>query len=165
MPTRRATSPILLLAAVACAGNGAAPNPDLPATAEAFLDAVYGCAQEHIGELANPDVSISYPVFSSIYGTSVLRGVQAVTELSGSFCRRWTDGVLSVDETIVQGDRAVLVWSFSATNRQAEDPAAARESWGGISVFRFDDDGRVLEEFGEESTPGPTARRAHPPQS
>lgn len=148
---------------VACSQSGPVPQADLPGIAESFFDAVYGCAPERLTKLASPDVSISYPIFSTLYGTPVIRGLEAVAEFSGNFCRRWSDGVLSIDEAIVEGNRAVLVWSFSATDRMASDSSVARQSWGGISVFRFDEDGRVVEEFGEESTPGPTARRAGPP--
>lgn len=152
-----------MFAVAACSQSGPVPQADLPATAEAFFDAVYGCAPERITELASPDVSMSYPIFSTLYGTPVIRGREAVAEFSGNFCRRWSDGVLSINETIVEENRAVLVWSFSATDRMASDSSVARQSWGGISVFRFDDDGRVVEEFGEESTPGPAARRSTPP--
>ena len=152
-----------ILGAVACSQGGPDPQADLPGKAESFFDAVYGCAPERIPELASPDVSISYPIFSTLYGTPVIRGVEAVAEFSDNFCRRWSDGVLSIDETIVEENLAALVWSFSATDRMAQDSSVARQSWGGISVFRFDEDGRVVEEFGEESTPGPTARRAAPP--
>lgn len=152
---------LLLLPGLACGGGDMSDaHDDLADTAEAFLGAVYGCAPERIGDLARSDVSISYPIFESLYGTPAIRGREAVQEFSGSFCRRWGDGRLVVDERIVEGDRVVLVWSFSATRRDAEDLAGARSSWGGISVFRFDDEGRILEEFGEESTPGPVARRA-----
>ncbi len=152
-----------ILGAVACSQSGSVPRADLLGTAESFFDAVYGCAPERITELASPDVSISYPIFSTLYGTPVIHGVEAVAEFSGNFCRRWSDGVLSIDEAIVEENRAALVWSFSATDRMASEPSVARQSWGGISFFRFDEDGRVVEELGEESTPGPTARRSMPP--
>lgn len=31
-------------------------------------------------------------------------------------------------------------------------------SWGGITVFNFDESGKIIEEIGEESSPGPWAR-------
>jgi len=151
------------VAVVACSEGDAEPQSDLPGTAESFFAAVYGCAPERIPDLAAPEVSISYPIFSTLYGTPVIRGVQAITEFSRNFCRRWSDGVLSVEERIVQDGRAALVWSFTATDRLVSDSSEARQSWGGISVFRFDEDGRVVEEFGEESDPGPTARRSTAP--
>lgn len=83
-----------------------------------------------------------------------------MTEFSRSFCRRLADPSISINDR----EHVVLVWSFSATDRLAQEPSQTRQRWGGISVFDFDEAGRVLEEFGEESSPGPVARLAPPPR-
>jgi len=127
-------------------------------TAESFFRAIYGCAPERLTDVANPDVAVSYPVFETLFDTQVIRGVDAVTAFSDSFCRRWEEPSITIDDVIGDAGRVVLVWSFSARERLADDPSQARQSWGGISVFSFDDLGRVLSEVGEESSPGPAAR-------
>jgi hypothetical protein len=148
----------LLLAVVACSTGEVSSVEDHAATAESFFRSVYGCASESLEELANPNVVVSYPIFDTLYDTPVIRGRAAVLEFSRSFCRRWGETSISVDEVINDDDRVVLVWSFSAGDQRAEDSSQARQSWGGISVFSFDDSGRVIQEVGEESSPGPTAR-------
>lgn len=51
----------------------------------------------------------------------------------------------------------VLVWSFSARDTEAE-AGEAGSAWGGISLFRFDAEGKITAEIGEESSPGPMGR-------
>ena len=160
---RTRTALVLFLAVGACSTSDEPPSGDLAATAEAFFRAVYGCAPDRLQDLASADVTLSYPIFETLYGTGTIRGLEAAVDFSNSFCRRWAQASMSVDEVVQDGNRVVLVWSFSANDQLSEDASDARRSWGGISVFRFDESGRVLEEFGEESTPGPTARRAATP--
>ena len=152
----------LLILVVACSASDTPAPSELGGTAQSFFRSVYGCTPEGLDAIANPDVALSYPIFRTLYDTNVIRGLEAVTEFSRSFCRRWANPSISIGEVIGDGDRVVLVWSFSATDQMAQEPSEARLSWGGISVFDFDEAGRVLEEFGEESSPGPTARLASP---
>ena len=161
---RRLSMVVAGVLAIGCSAPGGGPTPSgLSGTAEAFFRGVYGCAPEGLVEISNPGVALSYPIFERLYDTSVIRGLESVTDFSASFCRRWASPTISIDQTIDDGERVVLVWSFSAIDQLAQDSAQTRQSWGGISVFDFDDSGRVLEEFGEESSPGPTARLANPP--
>ena len=63
---------------------------------------------------------------------------------------------------MVEGNRVVLVWSFRARNvgsvRPGEPPIHREQSWGGITLIRFDNAGKIVAEIGEESAPGPEAR-------
>ena len=156
----RLPAAFLVILCTACSASRMPASSDRSATAQSFFRAVYGCAPDGLAAMSNPDVALSYPIFETLYNTSVIRGQEAVTEFSRSFCRRWADPSISIDEVIDDGDRVVLIWSFSATDRLAQEPSRARQSWGGISVFDFDEAGLVLEEFGEESSPGPAARLA-----
>ena len=150
----------VVLLDMGCSNNEDRSFDNQSSTAESFFRAIYGCAPENLTGVANPDVATSYPIFETLFDTQVIRGLDAVVAFSNSFCRRWGEPSIAIDDVIGDSDQVVLVWSFSANDQLAEDPAHARQSWGGISVFSFDDLGRVLSEFGEESSPGPSARMA-----
>ncbi len=130
--------------------------------AEGFFRGIWGCSTDLIDEHGAEDAAVSYPIFESLYGTQTIRGREAVKELSASFCSRWGEPEISVHEAIEDGNRVVLLWSFSAIDKSASEESqhqsTIRETWGGISVFRIDARGRVVEELGEESSPGPVAR-------
>lgn len=137
------------------------------AAAEGFFRGVFACDPAAIERYGAEDVVGSYPIFETVYQTPAIRGRDAVLAFSEGFCVRWSDPQIVIHDAVVQDDRAVLVWEFSAVS--AEDVATgddddgpptvdARSRWGGISFFRFDSGGRVTEEVGEESTPGPAAR-------
>lgn len=150
-----------LIVAVACQPSES-PQPSLTQTAERFFRGVYGCDGSELAEFANPEVRMSYPIFAERFGTATLKGLPAVQAFASGFCQRWLDPTITVVEALEDNDRVVLVWSYSASTQGAESEPAMRASWGGISVFHFDDSGRVLLEFGEESTPGPYARIQEP---
>jgi hypothetical protein len=149
-----------ILCFVLMAACRAEPNAgsNLAPVAERFFRAVYECVDADLAELASPEVRMSYPIFAERLGTSVLEGLDAVEGFSRGFCQRWSNPTVVVHEAIATDRRAVLVWSFSATSQIAESEDEGRASWGGITVFHFDDEGRVIAEFGEESTPGPVIR-------
>ena len=149
-----------LAANAACSEPRVPAPPDLRASAEGFFSGVFGCEPDAIDRFAANEVAVSYPIFSTIFGNPVVRGREAVKQFSAGFCSRWADPELTVHESLQDGDRVVLVWGFSAipTNTDSLSARPARESWGGISFFRFDESGLVIEEIGEESTPGPVAR-------
>lgn len=159
---------IMLLPLILAGCGGAGSTPSARDTAETYLRGVYGCGPGLVEQTAAEDIVISYPVFESLFGTPAIRGRDAVKQFAERFCSRWSDMELKVHETVVEDDRVVLVWEFSATPAGAaagETGSAAgeanpnpRESWGGISFIRLDDAGRVIEEIGEESSPGPIAR-------
>lgn len=127
-------------------------------TAQQFFRAVYGCTGEPLDSLASAEVRMSYPIFAERLGTPVLVGRDAVVQFSAGFCQRWRDPEVVVHEVVSDEGRVVLVWSYSALSEPTPDSPPTRASWGGISVFEFDALGRVVAEYGEESTPGPVAR-------
>jgi hypothetical protein len=152
----------MLLIGAAGPASSAAPSTQKVA-AERFFRALYGCGSDaalEIEQLAGPDVRVSYPIFQTIFGQQVLRGQVAVQGFAEHFCRKWADPSITVHEAVEEGNRVVLLWGFAATDQQAPDPQTAGGSWGGISILRFDSAGRVVEEVGEESSPGPVARLA-----
>lgn len=141
----------------------AAPTGNHAAVAEHFIRGLYGCDPSVVDELASEEITVSYPIFSKIWGTSALRGREAVRALAKNFCEHWADGEITIHDTVSEGNRVVLLWSFSGRNvgpLGGNPPTQKEHSWGGISMFRFDDEGRIIEELGEESDPGPFERLA-----
>jgi len=130
--------------------------------AERFMRGVYGGDPSVVDELAAADIVISYPIFQKIYDAPSIRGHEAVRNFVAHFASQWADCRLTIDEAVAEENSVVLVWSFSARNVGALDvdtPATQREhSWGGITLYRFNDEGKVAAEIGEESGPGPMAR-------
>lgn len=153
---RRIGGIVVLVLFAGCSDQGSANEE----TAQRFFRAVYGCSGESLDSLASPDVRMSYPIFEERLGTSVLEGREAVKEFSSGFCQRWSDPEVAIDKVVSGPGVVALVWSYSAVSAVDAGPAPTRSAWGGISVFELDAQGRVAAEYGEESTPGPTARMA-----
>ena len=136
----------------------------LKAQAERFFRGVYGCDATVVDELASADVVLSYPIFQQLYGTPAIAGRDAVKDFAKTFCSRWSNARISFHEAIAEGDRVVLVWSYSArfegTGEETPGlpPVGEEQSWGGISLFIFNENGEIEAEIGEESSPGPIKR-------
>jgi len=134
----------------------------LKSKAKEWFKAVYLGNTVMIGELAADDIAISYPIFQQIFSTPAIRGRKAAVAFAERFVTKWAEGEVTYHEVIAEGNRVVLVWSFSARNigelQKGKPPTNEVHSWGGISLIRFDDDGKVVEELGEESAPGPYGR-------
>lgn len=147
---------IVVLAVVAsgCADPGADPEE----AAQRFFRAVYGCTGEALDSIAIAEVRMSYPIFAERLGAPVLVGHDAVQDFSSSFCQRWSEPEVTIHRVISDPGIVVLVWSYSAMASADSGAGGSRSSWGGISVFEMDESGRVISEYGEESTPGPVAR-------
>ena len=132
------------------------------ASAERFFRGVYGCDPPAVDDLAADDIVVSYPNFETIFGMSAIRGREAVKKFANGFCQRWADAQITIHEAIGDGKTVVLLWSFRGRNvgsRPDGPPATNQEhSWGGITLFRFDKDGKIVAEIGEESDPGPVHR-------
>ena len=158
---RAALSLALALALQACAGPGASRRN--AATAERFFTALYGGEPDVVRALAGEDVVLSYPAFEGALGTPVVRGREEVVRFARRFAQRWSDPSLVVHEVVADEDSVVLLWSFRGRQVDPDGggaPSGEELSWGGISLLRFDAQGRVVVEVGEESAPGPVARLA-----
>ncbi len=141
------------------AGNA---EPDPKELAERFFRGVYACDPSVVDDLASEDVIVSYPILQRLFGVPSIRGREAVRAFATGFCERWADAQVTIHEAIAEGDRVVLVWSFRARNVGTADkdrqPTNEEHSWGGISLYYFDEAGRIRAEIGEESEPGPFER-------
>ncbi len=131
-------------------------------TAKRWLRGVYGADPAVVDELGSEDVLITYPIFASLFGTPILRGNRAVKEFAVGFHDRWSEIEVVFHETIAEGNRVVLMWSFKGRNvgaaRKDSEPTNEIHRWGGITLIRFNDQGKISAEIGEESEPGPMER-------
>ena len=134
--------------------------------AEQFFRGIYGCDPSVVDALASADIVSSYPIFEQLYNVTAFRGSEAVKDFATGFCSRWTDAHFIFHEAVAEGDKVVLVWSFrarfsgSGSNQQGGPPINQEQSWGGITLFRFNEEGKIVAEVGLESTPGPMERLA-----
>jgi SnoaL-like domain len=146
-----------LLVATASAVQPAPAAQSLSGIAERYFRGVYGCNPAVVEELASPDIVVTYPIFQSLFGKPALRGRDAVEAFAEHFCRKWANPEVVLHDTVSDEQRVVLVWSFSARDTEAA-PGEPASEWGGISLFRFDAEGQIIAEIGEESAPGPIGR-------
>jgi hypothetical protein len=150
---------ITVLAASWFPGSAFCAERPLSGVAEQYFRGVYGCQPGVVEDLGATDITVTYPVFEELFGTPALVGQDAVRSFAEHFCRKWVDPKLVFHEAISEGNRVVLVWSFSALDTDAP-PGTPRSAWGGITLLEFDEDGKIEAEIGEESTPGPMGRLA-----
>lgn len=141
---------------------GQSDTIDLVKRAEFFFRSVYGGGDMAIIEnLASAEIAASYPIFEQIFDKKVIHGKEAYKQFAIGFNSRWKNCHVTIDEAINQGDKVVLIWSFSANRVNENDQnniSEQKQNWGGITLFRFDDSGKIIQELGEESTPGPYGR-------
>lgn len=155
---------MLLPLTVFAVGSNAGGNvvSERKAIAERFFRGVYACDPTVVDDLASDDIVLSYPIFEKLFDVSAIRGRKAVKDFATGFCERWEDARVTVHEAVAEGDLVVLVWSFRARNvgsaRPDVEPTNKEHSWGGITLYRFDEDGKIAAEIGEESAPGPLGR-------
>jgi hypothetical protein len=154
--------PLLLL--VTCSSEGTSVDSDRKALAERFFRGVYGGDPSVVDDLAGAEIVVSYPIFQEMFETPAIRGRAAVRDFASGFGQRWADASITFHEAVVEKDRVVLVWSFRArsvgSSQPNNPPSNEEHAWGGITLYRFDTNGKIVAEIGEESVPGPVARLA-----
>ncbi len=156
-------APFLLLLN-ACGDTNGGMKAERKALAERFFRGIYGCEPSVVDDLAADSVVVSYPIFKQLYNIDAFRGREAVKDFATGFCSRWTNAQFTFHDAIAEGDNVVLLWSFSArfvgsgTSQPGQPPLNQEQSWGGITLYRFDSAGKIVAEIGEESTPGPIER-------
>jgi len=160
----RVFAAIALLLAGACRGPSADLRAERIAVAERYIRGVYGSDTSVVDDLASDEIVISYPIFESLFGTPAIRGREAVKAFVTRFGQKWVEPEVDFHEALVDGDRVVLLWSFRARDAAPPGPeqAAANQEhhWGGMTLIRFDETGKIVLEVGEESEPGPAGRLA-----
>jgi hypothetical protein len=160
MNMRSLFTPIVVLSTIA--GIASAKGPDeLRAQAEQFFRGVYGGDSSVVDKFASEKIVISYPIFEKLFKKHAIRGRDDVKKFAVRFGSKWTDTKVTIHDALVDGNKVVLIWSFQArfVNDGQQDQAASKlRHWGGMSFFRFDDAGKIEQEIGEESEPGPIGR-------
>lgn len=130
--------------------------------AEQLFRAVYGGDLALVDTLTGQEIVASYPVFARLFGTPAIRGLKQYQTHAVNFQKVWADCEIVVHDSLEEGDRVVLVWSFEGRFAGSSVSGGYRRDqvyrWGGITLFRFDAQGKVVAEIGEESDPGPYGR-------
>ena len=126
-----------------------------------FLN-LYGGDPSLIDNLVSDDVVSSYPIYEQVFGTKTIRGRESLKNFAIGFGERWNDAHVTFHEAIAENKSVILVWSFAAermiTEKDSIFVAGKQYSWGGITLFHFNEDGKITAEIGEESSPGPFER-------
>ncbi len=152
----------LLLLSISCSNNKTNEAEKYKALAERFFREEYGINPSVVDELAAEDIVVSYPSYKRLFGTSNIRGRKAVKDLSTGFCSRWKETQITFHESIAERNSVTLVWSFKGrmVGSPSPDiqPTHKIESWGGITIYRFNKEGKIQTEYGLESDPGPIER-------
>ena len=126
-----------------------------------FLRGIYTGDSSVVDQIAASDIVVSYPIFTDVFNTPVIRGRDAVRDFAIGFGKRWIDASVTVRHVMADGDAVVLVWEFQARSADPDnsgDAEQSREAWGGVTLYRFNESNEIMLELGEESTPGPVAR-------
>lgn len=151
---------VLTLIPIGCICQRA--EQDQKTIAKEYFLGIYGCDSTVVDRFCTEDIMVSYPLFQQLFNASTIRGQDAVRHFAHSFCTKWTDAKITFHEVIAELNNVVLVWSFTARNvdsTQAEiQPTGQEQSWGGITLIQFNNDGKIEAEIGEESDPGPFKR-------
>ena len=130
--------------------------------AEKYLRSVYGGEGTQLETFAHENIVVTYPAFEEILKVQAIKGRDEVKQFAIGFSKRWEGENIQINETIGEGDKVFLLWSFSAkkSNTLGIDSMDVDKvySWGGISMIQFDEANKIVAEIGEESTPGPYAR-------
>ncbi|MGA8263291.1 MAG: nuclear transport factor 2 family protein [Ignavibacteriaceae bacterium] len=144
--------------------NGHQNGQEQKALAEQYIRGVYGCDSTVVDNLAADSIIISYPIFEKLFNTPAIRGKEAVRHFVSHFCSRWKEPKYTFHEAIAESGKVVLVWSFKARfvgSQQTDVPPTNQlQKWGGITLIRFNEAGKITAEIGEESDPGPFERVA-----
>jgi len=131
-------------------------------SAEAFFRGVYGGDSSVVTEFGAEDIALSYPIFQTLFNSPVIEGQKEIENFIVRFSTKWKDQEITINEAIAEGNTVVLVWSFKARDAFYESGGPSdlgpNKSWGGITVYHFDEVGKIKSEFGEESEPGPYGR-------
>ena len=153
--------PVAFLLFSKCQGTGDVLN-DRKNQAELLFRNIYGGEPSKISNLVTEDVVSTYPIFKQVLGTSVIHGREAYENFAVHFKNRWKEPHLSIDDAVAEENQVVLIWSFHAKSAETTPDSSFISGqdyqWGGITLFKFNSEGKIWAEIGEESAPGPFAR-------
>ncbi len=153
---------LLLCLLISCKSNDDYKKREYKSIAEKFIRGEYCCNPNVVDELGADSIFVTYPIFQKLFGKSAIRGKESARSFAETFCKRWAEAQITIHNAVAEGNEVVLVWSFSARNIGSSlldiEPDSLIHSWGGITLFLFNKDDKIIAEIGEERTPGPFAR-------
>ena len=106
---------------------------------------------EVVDELTAPDFTFYYPFLQRL-----LHGAEAYKQVVRRIHSGLADPSIDLEEVIAEGDKVVVLWTLSGTNRGeliGRPPTGKQVKWTGISIFHFRDD-KIVHERGEEDIHG-----------
>lgn len=160
MLARYVVAPLLVI--LTTLGSAYADGPGkLRASAEQWFRAVYRGDASIVDKMASDKIVVSYPIFEKLFKKPAISGREDVKKFAIRFGRKWTEQKVTIDEALVDGNKVVLIWTFEARPASVDQPTQSPselQQWGGITFLRFDEDGKITQEIGEESNPGPIGR-------
>jgi len=149
---------LLAILFISCIKAVVKVTPDKKTIAEKYFRGIYGCDPSVVDRFANDSISVSYPVFMRLFNKTEIKGKKSVKNFASGFCSKWEEAQITIHDSILEENKLVLFWSFNAKfvgESQLNGPEKNTEhAWGGISLFLFDDEGKILSEIGEESPDG-----------
>lgn len=154
---------ILLLSSLAgISSNNGDVGARQKVAAEKFFRGVYSGDTSVVGKYAADNIVISYPIFQTLFNSPVIEGHDSAVQFISRFSTKWKNPKITVHETITEGTAVVLIWSFQARDAfydsSIKSNAGSEKKWGGITVYHFNQEGKINSEVGEESEPGPIGR-------
>jgi steroid delta-isomerase-like uncharacterized protein len=100
-----------------------------------------------LGELAAPDIRVSYPILPG-----PIRGAGAFKEVLAGVRAGLPDIKIEMGDVIAEGDFVVAPWTMSGTHLgelMGIPPSGRGVRWCGITIYQIED-GKVVDERGEE---------------
>jgi ketosteroid isomerase-like protein len=128
---------ILLTVVGSATGNASPDGPnttgELKARAERFLRRTVDGDLSVVDDLASDNIVVSYEIFETLYKKTIIRGHEDFKKHVERFGNKWTDAKLTIDESLVDGNKVVLIWSFQARPVDGDGKPSDPQYWGGIS--------------------------------
>jgi steroid delta-isomerase-like uncharacterized protein len=126
---------------------------DTATTARRFIEEVLNTGDwSHADEILTNDVVMHHPS-----APEPIRGRDAVQGFLGMFRTGMPDLTLGVDDVAAGGEHVAVRWHAHGTHSEEMfgiPPTNRGIDIHGISFFRFDDSGKIIEDWVEENTLG-----------
>lgn len=122
------------------------PKAENKAIARRFIQAWNAGGQNIVDELAAPDIVVFYSHFAE-----PVQGAEGFKQILTQTFTSFPDLKITPEEPIIEGDQAVVRWTYRATHQQGEifsiSPSGKQIEVSGITIYRIAN-GKVIEERG-----------------
>jgi steroid delta-isomerase-like uncharacterized protein len=124
-------------------------SPDFnKAIAREFLQIWGNGSLDIIDRLADPSITVNYPIMQMVVKNSKL-----FKQVMVNFRAAFPDAQIQIDEVFAEGDKVVIRWTFTGTHkgRLLHFPVSNKKvTWTGITIYQIAN-GKVIREQGEEN--------------